>query len=126
RILDQDETSLSATEREVAKIWAQVLGVKEISVSAKFNSMGGNSILAVYLFRLLEETYGPILNISDVFTYSTISEMADYIDSKQQPSAGAADIASETTTLDLLQRLASREISVHEALGAYKNKGGGV
>ncbi|WP_242771348.1 type I polyketide synthase [Brevibacillus parabrevis] len=126
RILDQDETSLSATEREVAKIWAQVLGVKEISVSAKFNSMGGNSILAVYLFRLLEETYGPILNISDVFTYSTISEMADYIDSKQQPSAGAADAASETTTLDLLQRLASREISVHEALGAYKNKGGGA
>ncbi|WP_340673722.1 beta-ketoacyl reductase, partial [Brevibacillus agri] len=123
RILDQDEASMSATERAVAKIWAQVLGVQEISVSAKFNSMGGNSVLAVYLFRLLEEAYGPIINISDVFTYSTIAEMAAYIDSKQQPAKEAVSAAS---TLDLLERLASREISVHEALGAYKTKGGGA
>ncbi|MED1642328.1 type I polyketide synthase [Brevibacillus agri] len=123
RILDQDEASMSATERAVAKIWAQVLGVQEISVSAKFNSMGGNSVLAVYLFRLLEEAYGPIINISDVFTYSTIAEMAAYIDSKQQPAKEAVSAAS---TLDLLERLASREISVHEALGVYKTKGGGA
>ncbi|WP_188068396.1 type I polyketide synthase [Brevibacillus brevis] len=123
-ILDKDESALSATEREVAMIWAQVLGVKEIRLSAKFNSLGGNSILAVYLFRLLEEKYGPIMNISDVFTYSTISEMADYIEKKhQQLNDGTASAA---TTLDLLQRLASQEISVHEALDAYKNKGGGV
>ncbi|CQR54167.1 type I polyketide synthase [Paenibacillus riograndensis] len=124
RILDKDEADLSATEREVAMIWGQVLGVDEIGLSAKFNNMGGNSILAVDLFRRLETKYGKIVNISDVFTYATIAEMADYLDTRQQQQNGT--YTAEPSTLALLQRLANREISMNEALETYKTKSGGV
>jgi len=124
RILDKDELDLSPTERDVATIWAQVLGINEIAISAKFNSMGGNSILAVDLFRKLEATYGAILNISDVFTYASIAEMADYIDGRQNQRGGAP--VPKASTLELLQRLANQEISMNEALETYKTKSGGV
>ncbi|WP_019912646.1 beta-ketoacyl reductase [Paenibacillus sp. HW567] len=125
-ISDKDEADLTATEREVAIIWAQVLGVDEIGLSAKFNSMGGNSILAVDLFRRLEAKYGKIVNISDVFTYATIAEMADYLDTQQQRQRGTPATEPESSTLALLQRLANQEISMNEALETYKTKSGGV
>ncbi|MNC34028.1 Phosphopantetheine attachment site [compost metagenome] len=86
--------------------------------------MGGNSILAVDLFRRLEAKYGKIVNISDVFTYATIAEMADYLDTRQQQQNGTSAI--EPSTLALLQRLANQEISMNEALETYKTKSGGV
>ncbi|WP_026882753.1 phosphopantetheine-binding protein [Clostridium akagii] len=69
-------------EKNIAYAYATVLGLKEIDVYGAFNSMGGNSILATNLLMIIEKQYTGIVDISDIFTYSTVVDLAKYIDRK--------------------------------------------
>ncbi len=66
----------------MAQIWARVLGLAEIDVHQNFYDMGGDSILAGQLFNAIDFEYPEVINISDIFTYSSIVELSKYIDEK--------------------------------------------
>lgn len=83
------EDDLSETETRVARIYAAVLGLAEIDVFTNFHDMGGNSIIATHLLKLIDAHFPGLVDISDVFSYSSIDEMAAYIDDKLQRSAPA-------------------------------------
>ena len=117
-----------ATERKVAGIWAEILGLDEVNIYDSFNSMGGDSILATRLLRRLENEYPGMIDIADVFAYSTVSAMAEYIDSalRKQEVPGTGEVVKEATQpvddvgLDeLLEKLAKGEISADEAEKYY-------
>ncbi len=78
-ILGKDAKEYTATEKEVALIYAAVLDLTEIDIFENFNAMGGDSIIASEVLKLLNERYDNILNISDMFTYSTVTDMAEHI-----------------------------------------------
>ncbi|URZ17239.1 SDR family NAD(P)-dependent oxidoreductase [Clostridium felsineum] len=84
-------------ESVLAKIWARVLEVDSINVFENFSNMGGDSILATYLFREIDKTFPDMLNISDIFTYSSVSEMAKYIESLIKESEDKVNEKSFTT-----------------------------
>ena len=46
------------TEARLAKLWEQVLGMKEISITADFFDQGGHSLLAASLLAQTERTFG--------------------------------------------------------------------
>lgn len=69
----------SEVELNLSNIWARVLGVAEINIYESFYDIGGDSILATYLLREIQKEFGKIIDISDVFSYPTISQMANYI-----------------------------------------------
>ncbi len=81
-ILGKDAKEYTATEKEVALIYAAVLDLTEIDIFENFNAMGGDSIIASEVLKLLNERYHNILNISDMFTYSTVTDMAEHISLK--------------------------------------------
>ncbi len=115
----------SEIELQLADIWGIVLGVSEIDIYDSFYSLGGDSILAVSLLKRLEKSYPGIFDITDIYTYSTIKKMSDYIKEQMHSdlAIGVADITEaqesdqeDNENLDsLLKKLESGELSVEEA-----------
>lgn len=70
----------STTEQRLSEIWSRVLGVEEISIYDHFDDLGGDSIMVAQLFKELELEYPGRLEIVDVFSYSSISSMAQFLD----------------------------------------------
>lgn len=87
-ILGKDAKEYTAMEKEVALIYAAVLDLAEIDIFENFNAMGGDSIIASEVLKLLNERYDNILNISDMFTYSTVTDMAEHIALKLEEKNG--------------------------------------
>lgn len=109
---------LTATEHGIAMAWAKILGMQELDLYDKFLEVGGDSLLATYLLKELNAVFPGAMDITDVFIYSTIFEMAEYIDSKQNqiPVLAAGTKPQTDNELEhLLQKLAKGEISAKEA-----------
>lgn len=112
-----DEKDMSQVEKQVGKIWVNVLGLKEIDIFDNFSEMGGDSILATQLLKELENEYGNLIDITDIFTYPTIRQMANYIEKEKGLIRNDKDdvvVNSEKSVEDILQRLAEGKISINE------------
>jgi amino acid adenylation domain-containing protein len=66
-------------EMEILKIWQGVIGTSSIGVEDNFFDCGGNSLLAVKVFVRLNELYPGKVQLVDIFGYSTIRMLANYI-----------------------------------------------
>lgn len=72
----------TATERLVAEVWQDVLGVDKVGVDDSFFELGGNSLLVVVArARLLEHRDGA-LSLVDMFRYPSVRALADAMDRK--------------------------------------------
>jgi iturin family lipopeptide synthetase A len=66
----------------LAQIWARVLGLAEIDANMYFYDQGGDSILASQLLKDINREYPEVISISDIYSYSTVNELAHLIDQK--------------------------------------------
>ncbi|CQR58211.1 type I polyketide synthase [Paenibacillus riograndensis] len=114
----------SGIESAIVKAWVKVLGLEQININDKFYDLGGDSISAIYLVKEIGKVFPSLIDISDIFTYPSISEMSDYIQSLLEDRNGHAagsvqPVTSEEETeedLDgILSKLASGELEVSEA-----------
>jgi polyketide synthase PksN len=96
QIRGKSEDDLTETESILCQVYAAVLGLTEIDVYTNFQDMGGNSIIATHLLRLIEESFPGLADISDVFSYPSIDEMATHIDEKRGGSRPAAEAKPAT------------------------------
>ncbi|WP_367127291.1 non-ribosomal peptide synthase/polyketide synthase [Saccharothrix sp. HUAS TT1] len=62
-------------EAELARIWAEVLGVERIGVEDNFFTVGGDSILSIQLVSRARQA-GLHLTSRDVFRHQTVAELA--------------------------------------------------
>jgi natural product biosynthesis luciferase-like monooxygenase protein len=77
----------TATERMVADVWREVLGVHRVGLDDSFFDLGGNSLLVVVArARLLDRRDGG-LSLVDMFQYPTVRALAGAIDRK--PNEGS-------------------------------------
>ncbi|MCA1702077.1 MAG: condensation domain-containing protein, partial [Actinobacteria bacterium] len=65
----------TATEQELARIWAQVLGVERVGVEDNFFELGGDSILSIQVVSRARQA-GLRLNTKDLFLHQTIASLA--------------------------------------------------
>lgn len=113
--------SFSTIEEKVAFIWSDLMGLESVSVHDNFYDIGGNSILATHLLRALDEAYPTLLDITDIFSYPTISLMSEYIESRL---TGEICVETKDDSLDeLLDRLSEGELSIEEANQLMKSVG---
>jgi acyl transferase domain-containing protein len=103
---------LTATEITLAKIYAAVLGLNEIDLFTNFQDMGGNSIIATHLLKVIESYFPGLVDISDVFSYPAIDDMASYIDSKREDFQ---PIGNKESAVDW-ERLVDQAVESDEAL----------
>lgn len=65
-----------ATERKLHDIWKTVLAAEQLSVEANFFEAGGNSLKIINMLRLIQQSFGDALKVSDLFDKPTIREQA--------------------------------------------------
>jgi phthiocerol/phenolphthiocerol synthesis type-I polyketide synthase E len=63
-------------EAAIARLWGEVLGGEEISVTDNFFELGGNSLVAVQLIALVRQEFGVRLPMRSLFEYPTVEGAA--------------------------------------------------
>ncbi|MGW0811538.1 amino acid adenylation domain-containing protein, partial [Nonomuraea sp. NPDC002799] len=85
----------SETERVLAGIWAESLGVDRVGATDRFFAVGGHSILAVQVVARVREVFGVELGLDDLFQAPTLADSAARIDAAERGSGGVALVARE-------------------------------
>ena len=76
-------------EEKLAHFWRELLGLQQIGVDDSFFDLGGHSLIAVRLFRMIKQEYGLDLPISTLFDCPTIALCAARIDEHVGPAVGS-------------------------------------
>ncbi len=63
------------TERALAEVWCELLGIERVGVSTSFFAFGGDSIITMKVVRRAREL-GLAISVEDMFTTPTIAELA--------------------------------------------------
>ncbi len=84
-------------ERDVAELWAGVLGRGGIGVHDDFFALGGHSLLAIRLLAQVREKYGVDFPVRRLFEMPTVSGMAGFIATESTPDTPARVLQSLVT-----------------------------
>jgi amino acid adenylation domain-containing protein len=99
------EPPCTETERLVAEVWGEVLGVERIGRGDDFFALGGHSLLATQVMIRLRGVLGIELPVRLVFQEPTLAGMAAVIDASDASDARAAGPAA-ASQMPLLLALA--------------------
>jgi amino acid adenylation domain-containing protein len=69
----------NSNERQLVKIWQELLGVERVGIQDDFFDLGGHSLLAIRLFAMIEQRLGKRLPIALLFEHSTIAQLARHL-----------------------------------------------
>ncbi|WP_042224156.1 beta-ketoacyl synthase N-terminal-like domain-containing protein [Oceanobacillus manasiensis] len=124
-ILDPDEVDMN-----VANIWARTLLMDTLDADDEFDALGGNSILTIQLHDEYEISYPGMMDIADLFTYTTVLEQANYIKSQLGQSESVSTFVEEDEgdsegnedIDDILDRIAQGDLTVEDAMSHIPSK----
>ena len=68
----------------IGQVWGTVLGYEELNISDNYYDLGGDSIHAIKVINLLQKSIKQTVTISDLFNHLTISELAEFFESKSE------------------------------------------
>ena len=88
RQLDAADAPSTPTEKVLAAVWAQVLGVDEVGVNDDFFELGGHSLMATQVIAQAREAFGVELPLQAIFEASTVKGLAARLD--QEGASGSA------------------------------------
>jgi len=74
---------LTGTEREVAAIWEEVLGVPRVGIGDNFFDLGGHSLLLVRVHARLQERFPGRVALIDLFEHRTLGGLAAHLDRRE-------------------------------------------
>lgn len=92
------------TEKSVAAIWCEVLGIPAVGRHEPFLSLGGDSLSVVLMTDLLEKRFGIPLKAGEVFEQADLASLVAFIDGKKACPSGtpSGDSPSGTENVDNL------------------------
>ena len=67
-------------EEQLCAFWSELLGVQQIGVHDNFFDLGGHSLIAVRLFRMIKKSFATEFAISVLFEAPTIAQCAELIE----------------------------------------------
>jgi NADP-dependent 3-hydroxy acid dehydrogenase YdfG/acyl carrier protein len=79
----------TSTERGLAEIWTELLGVEQVAANDNFFLLGGHSLMATRALVRIKDRFGANLALRDVFDAPTLAELAVRIDTAASPSGAA-------------------------------------
>lgn len=116
------------TERQLLVIWADVLQVPTLDLFDTFSDLGGQSFLAIQLYKAINRAFPGLVEVADVYSFPTVEQMAAQIDKKSlaqaeprtahpepgAPEAGAGDSTVEIS--DLISQVKAGRTSIDDAV----------
>lgn len=114
-----------AVEQAVAEIWARTLDVTGLDAYDEFDHLGGNSLLTTQMLRYYDERFPGLMDITDLFRFTTIADQAMCVASRlgagQDGAAGGPAPVTDAAGGDDLDRLLDMveqgELTVEETRG---------
>lgn len=94
-----------ATQRALARIWQDVLGIDQIGIHDDFLQVGGNSLQATQLLSRIRQAFPIRLELRQFFTAPTVAGVAALLAESQAEEAGDLD-----QIVGLVQNMAPDEI----------------
>jgi acyl carrier protein len=73
------EAPQGEAETTLAAIWAELLGVAQISRNDDFFELGGHSLMATQVLSRVWQIMGVSLKVKDIFENSTLEQLAEQI-----------------------------------------------
>jgi amino acid adenylation domain-containing protein len=70
----------SPTEKTVAQIWEEVLGVPGVGLNDRFLDLGGSSLKAIQIITRLQDALGGVLPLEPLLNTSTVAQQAAAIE----------------------------------------------
>ncbi|MBK4998717.1 amino acid adenylation domain-containing protein [Pseudomonas sp. S31] len=100
---------LGAMARQVAEIWAQVLGLDSVGGEDDFFALGGHSLLAVQVLVRLREQLGQQVALTTLFEHPVLADFCAQL----TPESNAQDALQEqlAKSLEALKRLSTEEMN---------------
>ncbi|MCC7142794.1 MAG: SDR family NAD(P)-dependent oxidoreductase [Candidatus Eisenbacteria bacterium] len=105
----------SETERQVAEVWSELLGVPTITRQDNFFDLGGNSLIAIQLASQLRKRFEIDLSIANLFESSDLVGLAAAVDRAREERLMAEEVAR---LLDEIEGLSEDEIRAELERGA--------
>jgi amino acid adenylation domain-containing protein len=74
----------NASERMLVTLWQELLGIETIGIHDNFFDLGGHSLLVVEMHARLTERTGRQFPVIDLFRYTTVADLAEFLDSGEE------------------------------------------
>ncbi|NVK40904.1 MAG: amino acid adenylation domain-containing protein [Oceanospirillaceae bacterium] len=100
----------TTTERRLAVLWADLLGVSEVGVDEEFFELGGTSLLAVRLINAISAEFGQNLPLASLLRHGTISAQAKILDT-------ADNAGRQRSPLEVMRDVAPVTLAVIHPVG---------
>ncbi|NES70643.1 MAG: AMP-binding protein, partial [Okeania sp. SIO2D1] len=68
------------TQKVLAEIWAQVLGIEKVGIHDNFFDLGGHSLLATQVVSRIRQAFDIEFPLKKIFESSTVESISKYID----------------------------------------------
>lgn len=86
----------SPVEKSLAKVWSELLGVRQVGVNDDFFDLGGNSLVGVRLFAAVRKQFQVSLPLSTLFEAPTIAELASILVARGVEGGAPSDEAQQS------------------------------
>ncbi|WP_422657544.1 beta-ketoacyl synthase N-terminal-like domain-containing protein [Paenibacillus sp. EC2-1] len=107
----KEDNSYTTLEIQLATLWGQLLGVKEVDLDDDFFELGGNSILAIRVEVELEQV-GIAFSSELLYQYSSIREIATYL---EVPTSGSDPLVKTSISKKPAVVTQRRHDNLHES-----------
>lgn len=93
------ERDWTETQRKIAAVFAEVLGVDRVGLDDSFLQLGGNSLMATQVISRLRPVFGTALTVRDLFEHKSAARLAEQVERRAAKPATDEDagIAGRTT-----------------------------
>jgi amino acid adenylation domain-containing protein len=105
----------TATEKELAKIWAAVLSLDEVGIHDNFFELGGHSLSATRIISRVIAAFELQLPIRALFDSPTIAAMADVISTRMGRKADEKDVKRLLSEIESLSEEKTKELLAAQA-----------
>jgi FkbH-like protein len=123
RTLAPSDAPRTDLEKQLAKMWATLLGLNAVGIHENFFDLGGHSLLAVQLLSLVRQTFDIDLSLKVVYSGEfTVAELAKAIELREIEGAGAAQYAGILKELEALSDEEVRALLAAEQNGTSGGK----
>jgi acyl-coenzyme A synthetase/AMP-(fatty) acid ligase/acyl carrier protein len=85
----------TATERALADLWRELLGVERVGLADNFFELGGHSLLAMRMVSRIRSELGVTIPLVSLFETSDLARLAEKVDAAQGLTAERLDVLGE-------------------------------
>jgi amino acid adenylation domain-containing protein len=88
------------TEKIVARVWAEVLGLERVGINENFFELGGHSLIATRVVSRLRESLGRDVPLRRIFEVQTVAELAASLDAEAAGTTGGSPFSRESDSVE--------------------------